>query len=71
MRAKPLNGNRDAPFEWLFLAMSHWRLHEPEAAREALARALELMERGKPSNWLLPNELESLRAEAEELLNEC
>jgi tetratricopeptide (TPR) repeat protein len=69
-RARPLNRNRYSPFEWLFLAMSHQRLDESEAAREALGRAVDLMEREKPANWLLPNELENLRAEAEELLNE-
>jgi tetratricopeptide (TPR) repeat protein len=69
-RAKPLNRDRYSPFELLFLAMSHQRLDEPEAARKALNQAVDLMERSKPSNWLLPNELENLRAEAEEVLNE-
>jgi tetratricopeptide (TPR) repeat protein len=69
-RARPLNSDRYSPFEWLFLAMSRHRLGEPEAAREALARAADLMEREKPASWLLPHELENLRAEAEELLSE-
>jgi hypothetical protein len=50
--------------------MSYHRLNQPEAAREALAQAVDLMEREDPSNWLLTNELENLRAEAEELLDE-
>lgn len=59
-----------ATLECLFLAMSYQRLGEPDAAREALDWAVHFMERKKPPNGLLPNELRNLRTEAEELLSE-
>jgi tetratricopeptide (TPR) repeat protein len=51
-------------FQWFFLAMAHWQLHEKEKAREWYDRAVEWTDKHAPNNKDLPR----FRAEAAELL---
>jgi tetratricopeptide (TPR) repeat protein len=51
-------------FDWLFLAMSHWRLGEKDEARKWFDRAVQWMENHHPKN----EEIRRFRQEAEELL---
>lgn len=51
-------------FGWFFIAMNHWRLGEPAAAREWYARALEWMDAHGPAD----RELQRFRTEAASLL---
>jgi Tfp pilus assembly protein PilF len=51
-------------FDWIFLAMAHWRLGEKDKAREWYDRAVQWMDKNQPTN----EELRRFRAEAAELL---
>jgi hypothetical protein len=51
-------------FDWFFLAMTHWRNDEPDAARSWYARAVQWMEKNQPRN----DELRRFRVEAAGLL---
>ena len=51
-------------FDWFFLAMAHWRLGEKEKAREWYDRAVQWMDKNRPTD----EELRRFRAEAAELL---
>jgi len=51
-------------FDWFFLAMAHWQLHQKEAARKRYEQAVEWMEKNQPQD----EELRRFRAEAAELL---
>ncbi len=52
-------------FEWFYLAMSHWQLHERQQARQAYQRAVEIMETHDADA-----ELTRLRKEVERMLND-
>jgi hypothetical protein len=51
-------------FDWFFLAMAHWQLGHKEEARKWFDKAVERMEKNRPSD----EELRRFRAEAAELL---
>jgi serine/threonine protein kinase/tetratricopeptide (TPR) repeat protein len=51
-------------FDWLFLAMAHWKLGEKEKAREWHDKAVEWMDKNQPKN----EELRRFRAESSQLL---
>ena len=51
-------------YTWFFLAMAHWKLGEKDKAREWYDRAVQWMDKNKPTN----NELRHFRTEASELL---
>jgi serine/threonine protein kinase/tetratricopeptide (TPR) repeat protein len=52
------------PFDWLFLAMAHWRLNQMDEARKRYDQAVQWMEKHEPQD----DELRRFRREAEELL---
>jgi superkiller protein 3 len=51
-------------FDWFFLAMAHWRLGDPDEARQWYDKAVSWMEEHQPKD----EELARFRAEAETLL---
>jgi tetratricopeptide (TPR) repeat protein len=53
-------------FDWLFLAMAHWRLGDRDQARTWLDRAVQWMDKHQPHH----DELRRFRAEAEAMLAE-
>jgi Flp pilus assembly protein TadD len=55
---------RGNSFDWFFLAMAHWRLGDPDEARQWYDKAVSWMEEHQPKD----QELARFRAEAEELL---
>jgi tetratricopeptide (TPR) repeat protein len=57
-----------AGFDWLFLAMSHWRLGEQADARHCYDRAVQWVREHPQLSPDWSEELASFRAEAEELM---
>jgi len=52
--------------DWFFLAMAHWQLGEKDKAREWYDRAVQWMDKNRPTD----EELRRFRAETEELMKE-
>jgi tetratricopeptide (TPR) repeat protein len=65
-KARMLNGATFLSFDAFFLAMSHWRLGNQEAARRWYDQAIEWMDKYMPQD----EELRRFRAEAAELLHQ-
>jgi tetratricopeptide (TPR) repeat protein len=55
-------------YDWLFLAMSHQRLGQPDEARKYLDQSIAWMAANKQMDWSRRVELERFRAEAEALV---
>jgi tetratricopeptide (TPR) repeat protein len=62
-KAKQLHNGGDI-YDWFFLAMTHWQLAHKEEARKWFDKAVEWMEKNRPSD----EDLRRFRAEAAELL---
>jgi Flp pilus assembly protein TadD len=67
-RAIELHEKGGSALDLLFLALSHYRLDQPAAARKYLKQARQIMDNGLPAMWSEQVQLRVLGREAEELI---